>query len=187
MQKIIVGIDEVGRGAVAGPLVVGAAAGIWNSRLKKLLKGIKDSKKLSPKQREGWFKDFKKLPIEFYTASISSSLIDRNGMAWALNRAIADVLKKYTKKPNLVLLDGGIHAPKEYKQKTIIGGDNIIPLISAASIYAKVRRDRLMEKMDKKYNYGFKEHKGYGTASHFVNIRKKGVSKIHRKSFLKNL
>jgi len=187
MVKYIVGVDEVGRGAVAGPLVLGASAGFFNQENKKFLKGIRDSKKLTPKQREDWFSKFKKGEIKFYTVGISNKLIDKNGMGWALKRAVADVLKKINKMPDMVYLDGGLHAPEKYKQKTIIKGDDKIPMISAASVYAKVYRDHLMVKMDKKYPYDFKIHKGYGTKAHFDKIKKKGISVIHRKTFLKNL
>jgi len=187
MSKFIVGIDEVGRGAIAGPLVIGAAACVWNAKIAKSLKGIRDSKKLTLAQREEWFRKFKKMPIKFYTSSTSNNLIDKNGLGWALKAGIRRVLKKINKKPHLVLLDGGICAPKEYKQKTIIGGDDKIPLISAASIYAKVRRDKLMVRLDGRYPYGFKNHKGYGTRRHYQDIKKNGISRLHRRSFLKNL
>lgn len=185
--KYIIGIDEVGRGAVAGPLVIGAACGNWDINIKKILKGVRDSKKLSPKQREEWFKKFQKTPIRFYSISISNVLIDKKGMGWALKRGVEEVLKKCPPKPDLVLLDGGIHAPEKYKQKTIIKGDDKIPMISAASIYAKVIRDRFMVDLGKKYNYGFEKHKGYGTMRHLSEIKKQGISRVHRKTFLKNL
>lgn len=187
-SKFIIGIDEVGRGAVAGPLVIGAACGRWNKKLAKLLRGVRDSKKLTPRQREEWFKKFKKMPIKFYTVFISNDLIDKNGISWALKEGIAKLLKKSRKKPGLVLLDGGIHAPKKYIQKTIIRGDDKIPLISAASIYAKVTRDRFMVKLDEHHcRYGFKNHKGYGTASHLAAVKKNGLSRVHRKSFLSHI
>jgi ribonuclease HII len=187
MDKLIVGVDEVGRGAVAGPLVVGASIGYWNKKNRKFLKGIRDSKKLTFHQREERFLKFKKGEIKFYTVEISNKLIDKNGMGWALKKAVVDVLKKIHKKIDLVYLDGGLHAPEKYKQKTIIKGDDKIPMISAASVYAKVYRDHLMMKMDKKYPYDFKIHKGYGTRAHFNKIRENGISVVHRKSFLKNL
>ena len=187
-SKFVIGIDEVGRGAVAGPLVIGAACGKWNGKLAKALKGVRDSKKLTPRQREEWFKKFKKLPIKFYTVSISNDLIDQKGMGWALREGIVKLLKKSKKRPDLVLLDGGIHAPQKYIQKTIIRGDDKIPLISAASIYAKVTRDKLMVKLDGCYHcYGFKNHKGYGTASHLAAVKKNGLSQIHRRSFLSHI
>ena len=184
MAQFIVGIDEVGRGAVAGPLVLGASAGFWNEKNKKFLKGIRDSKKLTPLQREKWFLKFKQEEIKFYVAAISNKLIDRNGMGWALKIGVAEVLGKIKKDIDMVYLDGGLYAPLQYKQKTIIRGDDKIPMISAASVYAKVWRDRLMEKMDKKYPYDFKDHKGYGTKRHFDKIGENGISVIHRKSFL---
>lgn len=205
MKRLIVGIDEVGRGAVAGPLVIGAAIGFWNKENRKFLKGIRDSKKLTSKQREDWVLKFKKGEIKFYTVGISNKLIDKKGMGWALRIAVADVLKKVLRRspmvksesrprgasgrkiPDMVYLDGGLHAPEKYKQKTIIKGDDKIPMISAASVYAKVYRDGLMIRMDKKHPYDFKIHKGYGTKAHFDKIRKKGISAIHRKTFLKNL
>jgi len=184
-HKFLVGIDEVGRGALAGPIVIGAAAGFWNRENKKLLKGIRDSKKLTPKQREEWFRKLKMGNLALATVSISNKLIDKKGISWTLKIGAARIFKKIKKKPDLVLLDGGLKAPKQYKQKTIIKGDDKIPLISAASIYAKVRRDRLMVKLDGKYPYGFKDHKGYGTKKHYQNIRKNGLSRLHRRSFLK--
>jgi len=187
MDYFVVGIDEVGRGAIAGPLVVGASAGFWGKENKKFLKRIRDSKKLTSKQREDWVLKFKKGEIKFYTVEISNKLIDKRGMSWALKKAVADVLKKIKKIPDIVYLDGGLHAPEKYKQKTIIKGDDKIPMISAASVYAKVWRDHLMIKMDKKYSYDFKIHKGYGTKKHFDKIKKVGISKIHRRTFLKNL
>ncbi len=187
-SKFIVGVDEVGRGAVAGPLVIGAACGIWNERLHKSLKGIRDSKKLTPLQREKWFKQLKKTPIKFHTVFIANNLIDKNGMSWALKEGIVKLLKKIKRKPDWVLLDGGIHAPKKYNQKTIIQGDDKIPLISAASIYAKVTRDRFMIKLDGRHkHYGFKDHKGYGTVDHLAAIRKNGLSQVHRKTFLRRI
>lgn len=187
MEKMIIGIDEVGRGAVAGPLVIGASVGYWNKGNRKFLKGIRDSKKLTFHQREEWFLKFKKGKIKFYTSEISNKLIDKNGMGWALKKAVVNVLKKVKKVPDMVYLDGGLHAPEKYKQKTIIKGDDKIPMISAASVYAKVYRDHLMMKMDKKYSYDFKIHKGYGTKRHFDKIKENGISAIHRKTFLNNL
>jgi ribonuclease HII len=187
MKGFIVGVDEVGRGAVAGPLVVGASIGYWNKKNRKFLKGIRDSKRLTSRQREDWVLKFKKGEIKFYILEISNKLIDKNGMGWALRKAVADVLRNVKKTPDMVYLDGGLHAPEKYKQKTIIKGDDKIPMISAASVYAKVYRDHLMMKIDKKDLYDFKIHKGYGTRAHFNKIRENGISVVHRKSFLKNL
>jgi len=187
MRGFIMGIDEVGRGAIAGPLVIGAAVGLSDKNTKYFLKGIRDSKKLTSRKREEWFLKFKKSEIKFYISKISNELIDKNGMAWALKNGVADVLKKAKIMPEIVYLDGGLHAPEKYKQKTIIGGDDKIPMISAASVYAKVYRDHLMIEMNKQYPYDLDVHKGYGTRRHFEKIGEKGISSVHRKTFLKNL
>ncbi len=186
-DKFIVGIDEVGRGAIAGPLVLGAAAGYLNNKNKKFLTGIKDSKKLTFNQRLLWYKKFKNSDLNFYCVFISNNFIDKYGMSKSLKEGVKRLLKKIDKKIDLVLLDGGLKAPEKYNQKTIIRGDDKVPFISAASIYAKVKRDLYMIRMDKKINYCFTDHKGYGTKKHFLLIKKNGISKVHRKTFLKNI
>jgi len=186
-NKFIVGIDEVGGGAIAGPLVLGAAAGYLNSKNKKFLKGIKDSKKLSFNQRLLWFDKFKNSDLDFYCVFISNNFIDQYGISKSLKEGVKRLLKKINKEIDLVLLDGGLKAPEKYKQKTIIKGDEKIPFISAASIYAKVKRDLYMIKLDQRFNYSFSNHKGYRTKKHFLLIKKNGLSKLHRKSFLKNI
>ena len=172
-DKFIVGIDEVGRGAIAGPLVLGAAAGYLNNKNKKFLTGVKDSKKLTFNQRLLWYKKFKNSDLNFYCVFISNNFIDKYGMGKSLKEGVKRLLKKIDKKIDLVLLDGGLKAPEKYKQKTIIRGDDKVPFISAASIYAKVKRDLYMIRMDKKINYCFADHKGYGTKKHFLLIKKK--------------
>jgi ribonuclease HII len=186
-NKLIVAIDEVGRGAVAGPLVLGAVLAYDNQENKKFLKGIKDSKKLNFNQRIKWLKKLEKSNLKFYTVFISNKIIDQKGMSFAIKIGVEKLLKKIKKKPDLVLLDGRLKAPKIFRQKTIIKGDEKNPFIAAASIYAKVKRDFYMIELDKKFNYSFKDHKGYGTKKHFELILKNGISKIHRRSFLNNL
>ncbi len=193
----IVGIDEVGRGPIAGPVAVGAVSvksDILAKNGKKMLKGIKDSKKLTEKQREKWFAKMeewaKEGKIGFAVSFENSKTIDRIGISKSIKRAIEKSLKKLKLPPkkSKVLLDGSLKAPKEYKnQKTIIRGDEKIPIISLASIAAKVLRDRMMVKLGKKYpQYGFERHKGYGTKNHYENLEKYGLFYPHRKSFLKN-
>ena len=193
----IIGIDEAGRGPIAGPVAVGGAsiqADIFNKEGKKMFKGIKDSKKLTLQQREKWFekmKEWKKEGKINFTVSYESSLtIDRIGIVKSITRALGSSIKKLNIKPSdaLVLLDGGLKAPKEYKnQKTIIRGDEKEPIIALASIAAKVLRDREMVKLGKKFpQYGFEAHKGYGTKSHYENLEKHGPFSLHRKSFLKS-
>lgn len=191
----IVGIDEAGRGPLAGPVAVGAVM-ISRKRLKEfaaLFRGVKDSKKLSAQKREIWFQKLKTAKqaglIHFRVSFSGSGTIDKWGINAAVARSITASLKGLSCPPRggLILLDGGLHAPREYRnQKTIIRGDEKIMIISLASIAAKVLRDRLMEKFSLEYpHYDFDQHKGYGTKEHFKKIRKHGLSKIHRRSFLK--
>jgi ribonuclease HII len=180
----IVGIDEAGRGPLAGPIAVaGVAAKNKNS---KFLKGIKDSKKLSAKKREEWEKVLSaSRRIECQSVLVSAKIIDKIGITKATKLAVARVLKKFSKNPDMVLLDGSLFAPNHYKQKTIIKGDEKIPLIAAASIIAKVRRDRFMLHLHKKFPcYCFNQHKGYGTKLHYKKLKKHGLSSFHRRSFL---
>jgi len=184
-EKNVIGIDEAGRGPLAGPLVVGAVLIKLSGR--RVLKGIKDSKKLSSDQREKWFKILKD-EFECHTASVSAEVIDRIGISKATSLAVKRVLKRFSKKPDLVLLDGLLFAPEIYKQKTITKGDEKEPVIGAASVVAKVTRDKKMVSLHKKFpKYGFDRHKAYGTRLHRNMIKKNGISKIHRKSFCKNI
>lgn len=195
--KYLVGIDEAGRGPLAGPVAVGVVAmrpttNDQRRTINKQLKGIRDSKKFSEKQRETWFNKFNKLKKEGmldYAVSFSSAkVIDEKGIVVAIRRALARALRKLDLSPSecVVLLDGSLKAPLEYKnQKTIIHGDDIEPIISAASIIAKVSRDRRMKSLAKKFpGYCLEIHKGYGTKLHYKKLKKLGPSEIHRASFL---
>ncbi len=192
-SSFIVGIDEAGRGPLAGPVSVGVV--VVNSKInKKFFKGIRDSKKLSEKKREEWFERavvMKKSGIlDYKVALVSEKIIDRKGIVEAIRVGIEDSLKKLkVSKQSQIYLDGGLKAPKEFKkQKTIIRGDDKVPVISMASILAKVIRDRYMIKIAMNYpEYGFEEHKGYGTAKHIRAIKKFNPSKIHRKTYLTNI
>ncbi len=196
MEKIIIGIDEAGRGPLAGPVAVGAFA-IKSKEVLKYFKGVKDSKQLSAKQREVWFGEIKRLralnKIGFAVSFSSEVVIDRQGISKAVALSIARCLKKLTKQGfcvprSEIKLDGLLKAPIKYKnQRTIIGGDESEPLIALASICAKVLRDRKMGSLAKKYpHYGLEIHKGYGTKKHYAAISKYGVAEFHRKSYLKN-
>lgn len=192
MKKHVIGIDEAGRGPLAGPVSVGTVLLFSQSKLP--LSGLKDSKKLSEKQREecfarirSWQKEGK---LQYAVSLVSHSVIDAKGISFAIRSGIARNLKKLDADPKFaeVLLDGSLKAPQEYTcQKTIIKGDEKIPVISLASIVAKVTRDRAMKRLGKKYpQYGFEIHKGYGTLSHRKMIQKYGPCEIHRKTFLRN-
>ena len=180
MKKIIAGVDEVGRGRLIGPVY--AAAVILNNDIDK--KKIKDSKKLSKTNRENLEKYIKK---NSYWAIGSASLMEieklniLNASLLAMKRAI----KKLNKKPTLVLIDGNkIPEMKDYKLKSIIKGDQKIKEISAASIIAKVSRDKIMFKMSKSFKkYKWDLNAGYGTKDHINAIKKYGITRFHRKKF----
>lgn len=198
-DTIQIGIDEVGRGPIAGPVAVGAFV-ILDYSVKKIFKKVKESKQLSEKKREEWFgiiQTQKKLgKVDFAVTFQSEKVIDTKGLSFAIRSALKKSLNKVTENlmingdyniSNLdILLDGGLRAPAEFvNQKTIIKGDEKVMVIALASICAKVLRDRYMVKMSKKYpKYGFETHKGYGTRSHYEAIRKNGLLPLHRKSFL---
>ncbi|MDD5068919.1 MAG: ribonuclease HII [Candidatus Pacebacteria bacterium] len=195
--KYSIGIDEVGRGPLAGPVTLcavmvekGAA-----KNFSEIFRGVRDSKQLTEKVREKWSKIAKsekeKGAIQFSISSVQNFTIDKIGLARAVRRALKNCLKKLEVIPSEceIFLDGSLYAPKEFKnQKTIIGGDSKVKIISLASVIAKVHRDRKMARLSKKYpGYGFEIHKGYGTKLHYKSLKKWGVSEIHRKSFLHSL
>lgn len=197
--QYLIGMDEVGRGPLAGPVAVGACM-ILVSKIRKLhaedfFKNIKDSKKLSGKKREEWFNKIKKLKskgdLDYSISFIGNTIIDKKGISQCIKSAIKNSFKKLKvdSSKTIILLDGGLKAPEEFiYQKTIIKGDEKEPIISLASILAKVARDRKMIRYSKKFpEYGFEIHKGYGTSLHCRKIRENGLSKLHRKSFCKNL
>ncbi len=198
-MKYFVGIDEAGRGPLAGPLAVGAVIFSKNSKkfFTKELREIegKDSKKLTLEQREFWFKKIKiwqkEGMLKYAVTLISADVIDKAGMSFAIKVAIKKCLTKIKADSHscLVLLDGSLKAPVEYKnQKTIIKGDEKEQIISLASIAAKVTRDKKMMIYAKLFpQYSFDVHKGYGTKLHRDLIKKHGPATIHRKSFLKNI
>ena len=198
-MEYLIGIDEAGRGPLAGPVAVGVVmcASYFGF---KLLKDVRDPKKLSEKQREGWFVKLKswqkeskktgKNKIDFKVSLIGAKVIDEKGINFAIKRGIKNCLKRLEADPSnsKVLLDGSLKAPKNFKnQQTIIGGDDIKPIISIASVVAKVIRDRKMKRLAKLYpKYQFDVHKGYGTALHYEAIKKFGLCKIHRRSFIEH-
>ena len=187
-QRYVIGIDEVGRGPLAGPVVV---AGIKIRRQSAdFLFGIKDSKKLIPKKREEWY-DFliHNQKIEFAVARIWPKTIDRINITQAANRGAYMVYKKLAGGFNThALLDGGLYLPKCIPSKTIIKGDEKIPVISAASIIAKVTRDRIMLRLHKKFpQYRFDANKGYATRLHRELLKTYSISAVHRLSFCKKL
>ena len=196
--KRVAGLDEAGRGALAGP-VVAAAAIIKNSKLKaqnsklqfktkNLLKGIKDSKKLSPKLREEFYKILTKHPrIEWGMGRVSEKVIDKINIKNAAELAMWRALQKLKHRPDFLIIDGKYlknYQLKTLNYKLIVKADEKVFSCAAASIIAKVTRDRIMEKFHKKYpKYRFALHKGYPTKLHLKLLRKYGPCKIYRKTF----
>ncbi|OGF58939.1 hypothetical protein A3B05_03170 [Candidatus Giovannonibacteria bacterium RIFCSPLOWO2_01_FULL_43_160] len=193
MARYVIGIDEVGRGPLAGPITVGAVA--TKGRI-DFLRGIKDSKKLSAKQREEWLSKIKEKQLKYRNfeialASVGVSTIDKIGISASARLAVGRCLKKLKikNKNHKILLDGSLYAPRTYlNQKTIIKGDEKIPLIAAASIFAKIWRDKKMVKLHEQFpKYRFDLHKGYGTKLHCKLVKKHGLCDIHRRSFCTKL
>ena len=180
MKKIIAGVDEVGRGSLIGPVY--AAAVILNKSINKKL--LKDSKTLSKNKREKLFIYIKKNSI-WALGQASIKEIEKINILHASLLAMKRAIIKLKKKPSLVLIDGNkLPILKNYKLKYVIKGDIKIPSISAASIIAKVSRDRFITKLSKQFgNYGWDTNSGYGTKEHLRTIKKFGITKYHRKTF----
>ncbi len=191
LYKYLIGIDEVGRGPIAGPVAVGAFVYL-KPEAKKYFHGVKESKQLTEEKREIWFGKIKKAKqdglIDFAVSFQNEKIIDKKGISFAIKKALATSVSVFKIKPEevMILLDGGLRAPAEYtNQKTIIKGDVKEQVIALASICAKVMRDRKMIVWSKKYTkYGFDKNKGYGTSQHYEAIRKYGLIDLHRRSFL---
>ncbi len=178
----VAGLDEVGRGPLAGPVVAGAVIIDPNFKLKDLK--INDSKLLSEKRREELYAILTNHPeIEWGISVVSEKIIDKINILEATKLAMKKALEKVGR-PDFLLIDGNFKIDSGAGQKSIVKGDQRVFSIAAASIIAKVYRDRLMEKMHKTYpGYGFNLHKGYGTALHLASLKKIGPCKIHRKTF----
>ncbi len=178
----ICGIDEVGRGCFAGPVVAGAV--IFSSDC-NFPKGIADSKLLKPKKREELAGLIKECAKAWAVGEISVTDINKFGIGKATQMAFRKAIKNLSKIPDFVLIDAFyINHLSRKKQMPVKGGDRLSVSIAAASIIAKVYRDKLMGELHKKFpDYGFSKHKGYGTKEHQEAIKKFGLSKLHRTSF----
>ncbi|MDB9831937.1 ribonuclease HII [Candidatus Pelagibacter sp.] len=179
-MKIVAGVDEVGRGSLIGPVY--AAAVILNRSINKKL--LKDSKSLSKKKREELYPYIKKNSI-WAIGQASIKEIEKINILNASLLAMKRAIIKLKKKPSLILIDGNkLPALKNYNLKYVINGDQKIPSISAASIIAKVSRDRFIIKLAKQFNnYSWDTNSGYGTKAHLSAIKKFGITKHHRKTF----
>ncbi|MBA3789534.1 ribonuclease HII [Patescibacteria group bacterium] len=187
----IVGVDEAGRGPLAGPVAVGAVAVEDGFDLLTAFPGLNDSKKLSEKKREMLFSILEEQScagnVRFRVEFSSAEMIDEKGImpavCAALERGVRNLLPDPEK--GKVFLDGALRASSEYEQETIIGGDGLVPTIMLASIAAKVTRDRLMQGIAKRFPaYGFDQHKGYGTKAHYAALIEYGLCEEHRRTFI---
>ena len=190
--SLIAGVDEVGRGPLAGPVV--AAACIFDRDVD--IVGIDDSKKLSENKREQFFAEIKDKALAYGIGEASCEVIDEinilEATKLAMKRAIDEADKMLESKGRdriqIVIFDAVKINDLKKEQMSVIKGDQTYFSVAAASILAKVTRDNLMKEYDKVYpEYGFASNKGYGTKAHYEGIKKAGITEIHRKSFLKNL
>ncbi len=174
------GIDEAGRGPLAGPVV--AAAVVFPKDI--FFTGVNDSKKLTPKKREELFEIIKEKALSIGTGVVDSTEIDRINILQATYKAMRIAVSNLNLSPLRLLVDGRAIPDITWPQKPIVRGDSISFSIAAASIIAKVTRDRMMVEFHKIYpEYGFDRHKGYGTKEHVFAVRKFGLCPIHRRSF----
>ena len=180
----VAGIDEAGRGPLAGPVV--CACAIMPLDEDKIIPGINDSKKLSPKKREELFEKIVKTAISYSIVEIDEKTIDSINILNATKLGMKKALETLDTVPSTVLIDA-VKIDTNIPQVNIIKGDALSYNIASASILAKVHRDHLMLKMAKKYpNYHFEKHKGYGTKEHIDLLKKYGKCEIHRDTFIKN-
>lgn len=185
-EKLVAGVDEAGRGPLAGPVF--AAAVILD--LKKPVIGLADSKILSEKKREALAKIIQEQSLAWAIGRAEVEEIDKINILQASLLAMQRAVEKLTIKPELALIDGNKCPVLECKTQAIVQGDKTVPAISAASILAKVTRDQEMLILHEQYpHYGFAEHKGYGTKKHLIALQQFGAASIHRRSFapVKNL
>ena len=182
--KYICGIDEAGRGPLAGPVVVASVIMPENS----MIEGVNDSKKVSEKKREKLYDLILEEAISYGVGIIGQDEIDEINILNATKKGLTTSLKELTAKPDLIIVDALTHIDTlGIPYESIIKGDAKCYSISAASIIAKVTRDRIMREWDKIYpQYGFAQHKGYGTSAHINALKEYGPCPLHRRAFIKN-
>ena len=188
MNKVLeVGLDEVGKGAVFGPVF--SAVVVLTEKNKRMLKkfGVMDSKKITPKKRKLLLPKILLLSSDYGIGQSSAREIDKFGIRVATELSMIRALKKLKEKPSEIIIDGPLLLrPWNGIQKNIVSGDSKFTAIASASIVAKVSRDNLMERLEKKYSgYFIFKNKGYGTKKHLSIIKQNGITNLHRKSFLK--
>lgn len=180
--QYIAGIDEAGRGPLAGPVTV--AICIMPLDKEKIIDGVDDSKKLSAKKRQQLFEKITNTAIAYSIVNIGENIIDDINILNATKLGMQKCIENIEVKPDFILIDA-VKIDTQFATKSIIHGDALSYSIACASILAKVSRDQLMEKLDKKYpQYQFNKHKGYGTRLHIEKLKEYGPCEIHRKSFI---
>lgn len=189
-MKYVIGIDEAGRGPLAGPVAVGAVLVPEKFDILQAFREVKDSKLLTPKKREEIYEEViaraRGSEMRFCVCFAGHRTIDAYGITRALRRTVARSVVALAPSGEgiRVFLDGLLYAPSAYEQETIVHGDALVPVISLASVIAKVKRDRLMVRFSKKFpQYGFELHKGYGTKRHWTALKEYGLSEIHRVTY----
>lgn len=181
---VIAGIDEAGRGPLAGPVV--CACVVMPLEKEKMIEQVNDSKQLSSKKREKLYDEIVKVALDYAIIEIDEKTIDEINILNATKLGMKRALESLKIKPDIVLIDA-VKIDSDIRQENIIKGDTLSYNIAAASILAKVHRDRLMIKLSEKYpQYNFAKHKGYGTREHINALKIYGKCPIHRESFIKN-
>ena len=182
--KLVCGIDEAGRGPLAGPVCAAAVILPPDCRIE----GLNDSKKLSEKKREKLFDEITENALAWSVSLVDERVIDEINILQATFLAMRRAMDQLRVRPDIALIDGNRETDFGLPVQTIVKGDSLSANIAAASILAKVTRDRFMLEMDEEYpQYGFATHKGYGTRAHYAALREFGPCPIHRRTFLKNL
>ncbi len=183
--KFIAGMDEAGRGPLAGPVVV--ACVVMPLDKQHLIDGVNDSKKLSPKKRDTLFQQIVDTALCYSVSVVDHLTIDRINILNATKQGMCECVNKLSTQPDIVLVDAVKDLDVDVETLPIIHGDALSYSIACASIVAKVTRDRMMLEFDKQYpQYNFKQHKGYGTAEHIRLLKQYGKCPIHRNSFIKH-
>ena len=180
--KYVCGVDEVGRGPLAGPVVCAAVI----MPVDDIIDGVDDSKKLTEKKRQKLAEEIKKKAIAYAICRIEPQIIDEINILQATRLCMKNAIESLDIKPDFVLVDGNMTLDTDIPQKYIIKGDSFSYSIGAASIIAKVYRDKLMEEYAVTYpQYSFEKNKGYGTVAHVNAIKQAGICPVHRRSFVK--
>ena len=189
IKSLIAGVDEVGKGCLFGPVFAAAVILSKENEIELLNQGLKDSKKLSNRQRNILVPLIKTNSIAWTIGQASAREIDVIGIRDATEKAMLRALEKFSSPPDLILVDGILPIRLwQGKQKTQVRGESHFASIAAASVLAKETRDELIKRLARKYNcYGLEKNKGYGTEIHRTNLIKEGATKLHRKSFLSRL